>query len=133
MALVPQRSHGLPSGHLSTVKDRNVSYATSLTSANCNPWEATLRNPPTECHQKKLTEDERARVEFQHAHCHDLTVDLLAPFAEITEQLEELAFDRSDRMVVLTAVKQVTLSLERQRDGVYEDLGKYIRGIATNP
>ena len=75
---------------------------------------------------EKLVEDEWARVPARPLH--HLTVDLLTPFAEITEWLDVL-FTESDRMAILAAVEQVIPSLEKRRDVGYGGPGEDIRGI----
>jgi hypothetical protein len=62
----------------------------------------------------------------------DLTVDLLEPLAEVTEQFRKLFFTETDRSAVLAVVERVVPSLERRRDDGYDGPGDDIRRIIDN-
>jgi hypothetical protein len=60
----------------------------------------------------------------------DLTVDLLEPLAEVTEQFKKLfSSAEADRVAVLDAVERVIPSLEMRRDDGYSGPGDDIRRV----
>ena len=77
---------------------------------------------------EKVLEDEWAAVPGRSPNY--LTVDLLEPLAEVTEQFKKLLFfAESDRRAILTAIEQVIPSLERRRDDNYSGPDNDVRHI----
>ena len=85
--------------------------------------------PPLETFEK-LVEDEWARVPGRPVQ--DLTADRLKPLAEVTEQLKELLFTKSEREAVLAVVERIIPSLERRRDDGYDGPGEDICSIVND-
>ena len=75
----------------------------------------------------KLVEDEWAGVPGRLAE--ELTADRMEPLAEVTKQFRELLFNDGERRAVLAVVEQVIPSLEKRRDGGYEDVRGIVDGV----
>ena len=80
---------------------------------------------------EKILEEEWAAVPGRPPK--DLTVDLLQPLAEVTEQFKKQSFfTESDRGAVLAMVEKVIPSLEKRRDSDYSGPGDDIRGVVND-
>ena len=79
---------------------------------------------------EKVLEDEWAAVPGRPPT--ELTVDLLGPLAQVTEQFKKLFFTENDRRVIIAVVEQVIPSLEKRRDDGYSGPGNDIRHVIDN-